>query len=271
MFNAESIIDCGVDWITTTTQEPERARLLLVQADRMISEERRRGFFVKGWGMAGYSGFCCGRVQAGERVDGAIVRLSSDVAASNWWEVFQTTGRASRVDIQVTCRTVNEPSLEVLGLSSQVHHHYCGRQDGPKLSLWTDNNDGATLYVGSRTSDFFFRAYNKESESSLAEYERCVRLELEVKHRQSTSLINWLLDQQSVNEGIRDRIALYLESHGILHNLMTRASGLACQSQPLATDCSKALVWLESQVKPTVEKLKALGMDHKVRECLGLL
>lgn len=270
MFTPEKIIDCGVDYLTTTTTEPERARLLLVQADSLISQERRRGFFVKGWSMSGYSGYACGRVQAGERPDGAIVRLSSDMAESHWWQLFQTTGRASRIDIQVTCRMNDNPALNVLRLSEDAHRYYCGRKDGPRLTLWTDNNDGATLYVGSRSSDYYFRAYNKESESSLEEYERCVRLELEVKHRASVPLINWLSDGESVHDRIKDRIAGYMDQHGILHNLADCSSGFACESQSRAPDCLKSLAWLRTQVKPTVQRLLECNMENAVRDALGL-
>jgi len=243
----------------------------MVQADRMISEERRRGFYVKGWGMSGYSGFCCGRVQMGERPDGVIVRLSSDLAASNWWEVFQTTGRASRLDIQATYAMDQDPTLEVLALAEQFHQAYAGRRDGPKLTLWTDNNDGATLYVGSRQSDVFFRGYNKAAESSLEEFESCVRLELEIKHGPCVPLINWLLAQENVHQGIQHKLALYMDQHRILHNLTLCSSGFACESQSRVPDCAKSLAWLRNQVKPTVERLLELNMDHQVRECLGLL
>jgi len=270
LFTPEKIIDCGVDYLTTTTTEPERARLLLVQADSLISQERRRGFFVKGWSMSGYSGFSCGRVQAGERHDGAIVRLSSEMADTHWWQLFQTTGRASRIDIQVTCRMSDNPTQNILRLSEDAHRFYCGRRDGPKLTLWTDNNDGATLYVGSRSSDYYFRAYNKESESSLEEYERCVRLELEVKHRASVPLINWLSDGESVHNRIKDRIAGYMDQHGILHNLADCSSGFACESQSRAPDCLKSLEWLRTQVKPTVQRLLECNMENAVRDALGL-
>lgn len=270
MFTPEKIIDSGVDYLTTTSTEPEKARLLLVQADKLISQERRRGFFVKGWSMSGYSGYACGRVQAGERVDGAIVRLSSGMADSHWWELFQTTGRASRIDIQVTCRMKEDPTLNVLRLSEDAHRYYCGRRDGPKLTLWTDNNDGATFYIGARSSDWFFRAYNKESESALTEYERCVRLELEVKHRATLPLINWLCAGESFHGRIKDRIGGYLDQHGILHDLADCSSGFACESQSRATDCLKSLEWLRSQVKPTVQKLLDANMKNAVLDALGL-
>lgn len=270
MFTPEKIVSCGVDYLTTTTTVPETARLLLVQADSLLSQERRRGFFVKGWSMSGYSGFACGRVQFGERPDGAIVRLSSDMADSHWWQLFQTTQRASRIDIQITCQMSDGPTANILRLSEDVHRYYCGRRDGPKLTLWTDNNDGATLYVGTRSSDWFFRAYNKESESALVEYERCVRLELEVKHRASVPLINWLISGDCVQERIKGRIVDYLSLHGILSSFADCPSRFVNESQPSATDCSKSLSWLRSQVRPTVQKLIDLNMEKAVRDALGL-
>lgn len=271
VFEPERIVDCGVDWITTTTQEPNQAKLLLLKADVLIQQETRRGFYQKGWSMSGYHGYCCGRVQAGERPDGAIVRLSSDLAASEWWEVYQITGKASRVDIQATCRMSEDPTFEILKLSADTHRFYAGRRDGPKLSLWTDNNDGATLYIGSRASDYYFRAYNKESESALEEYESCVRLELEIKHRQSDEVIAWLLDQESVNQGIQAKLSTYMDQHGILHKLANCSRGMASHSQSNKPDCLKSLAWLRNQVQPTVQKLREMGLDHQVRESLGLL
>ena len=264
------IVDVGFDWFTTTSTEKQVSKLLTLKADVLLQQEERRGFNVRAWSMKGYSGFRCGRVEWGVRNDQCIVRLSSDMAAEHWYDVWQITRRCTRVDLQVTVRMSSDPVQTLLQMASEVQVFYRGRSDGPKVVQWFDDNDGATLYLGSRKSDLYFRAYNKAAESGIEEFDKCVRLELEVKKRLTESVLARVMSESLIRDGIILEVHSYLIGHGIPSKLSSDLPHSWNEWSRLVPDCFKSLAWLETQCKPTVQRLCDRGMVHEVVESLGL-
>jgi len=264
------IVDVGIDYFTTAATDAPTATLLLLQADSIMQRERRLGMFVEPWTMKGYSGWKCGRLQFGERADGAIVRLSSGLADSDWWSIYQTTGRCSRIDLQVTLLCDGPVTAEVFAIAAQAKRFFENRTDGPRITLWSDNAHGATVYLGKRSSSLYFRAYNKGAQSELPEFENCLRLELEIKKRMCLSAITSLLQSETIQSGILGVLRGYLEARGISPNFHTGPLHLRSKCSLPVTDCLNSLRWLRSSVKPLVQRLIEEGLEFDVRECLGL-
>jgi len=265
-----TIIDCGVDWFTTTALDDATSTLLLLKADNIRYHEESLGFHIKPWRMAGYSGWRCGRLEFGERADGAIVRVSSALAALEWWGLYQITGRCSRIDLQATLRCENAPEAEVLTAWSRATAGYEGRKDGPKITMWSDNNQGATLYLGKRSSELYFRAYNKFAQSGDEYYENCVRVELEIKGDLTKSAIANLLTGSTVQEQLLSQLANYMDNHLIPTKCVLTNLRSYYERPKIVNDDTQLLRWIEKQVKPTVQKLLERGLDNEVMDVLGL-
>jgi len=265
------LIDCGIDWFTTTAVDSPTTTLLMLAAEQIASRESRKGNFMKGWKLAGYSGWRVGRLEYGWREDGGIVRLKSDLAASEWWTLFQITGRCSRIDLQATFRCRGFPVLAIMEMGASAAKFWKNREDGPKRTMWRDNEGGATLYLGSRQSELFFRAYNKEAQSGLEHFKGCVRLELEVKGRITVSVINRLLHHDTVQLGVLRCLGRFAAERGITTNLSTEFPGSFYEPSTQEADAVKSLMWLAAQVKPTVCALIELGLESEVKNALGLL
>jgi DNA relaxase NicK len=267
---ASVLVDCGIDWFTTTALDPPTSKLLTLKAEGMMLSESAKGFYIKPWSMKGYSGWRCGRVEWGERQDGVVARLSGGLAASDWWTLWQITERCSRIDLQATFRLVHKPFAEIQHMRRVAQNFYDGRSDGPKITFWSDNKKGACLYFGSRASSLYFRAYNKEAESGRKEFEGCVRLELEVKNRLTYPTVQRLLAAETTQHGILSELATYMDRHGLSPNFGTVDLHSRSECSIIQPDCQKSLDWLSSAVKPTVQRLVAMGLTEEVFEAIGL-
>lgn len=264
------IVDVGVDWFTTTAVCAKDATLLLLKGELYTFREAQLGFYRKGWKMSGYSGWRCGRCEYGSREDGAIIRLSSALAASEWWDVYQVTERCSRIDLQVTLKCDEDPTSEILAMRAMTGKFYENRGDGPKITMWLDSENGATIYLGSRRSDLYFRAYNKAAQSKLPEYEGCLRLELEVKNHLALHVIGLMLAAETVQQGILSVIDSYCGNRGIVTNFSSTVLGSLSEPSTIYPDALRSLEFLRRQVAPTVQRLIGLGLTGEVHESLGL-
>lgn len=264
-----AIKDVGIDYFTGTALAGKEAVEYLIKADTVLSQERRRGFFLEPWRMSGYEGWKCGRLQMGQRPDGAIVRLSSSLAEGHWWDFWQVSGRCSRIDLQITVDAGPKVTQTILNLRKRVSRHYSKRHDGPTVTVWSNSEGGCTVYLGKRASALYFRCYDKGAESGLKELAGHMRLELEVKNRLTQPTIAQLLRAETVHSGIAGIIGGYLRSRGVSTNLPY----MDCRwykRPPLTTDCLKSLLWLETSVRPTVQRLISFGLIAEVRESLNL-
>jgi DNA relaxase NicK len=269
-YDNSTLVDCGFDYFTTTATDNPTAKLLLMQAEGILLREEHRGFYTQPWRMKGYSGWRCGRLEFGWREDGAIVRCSSSLAADEWWGLYQTTERCSRIDLQATLKLPISPYLAVFDIHGGVRRFYNKTENGPKVTIWCDNRQGATMYLGCRQSDLYFRVYNKEAESNLEAYKGCIRLELEIKGRMAKRSIIYALGRPTVQAGILSQLAQYLSNRGISTNFPMTVPCSFYEHSTIATDELKSLTWLSDGVKPTVERLVERGRLVAVLEHLGL-
>jgi hypothetical protein len=269
-YDNSTLVDCGFDYFTTTATDNPTAKLLLMQAEGILLREEHRGFYTHPWRMKGYSGWRCGRLEFGWREDGAIVRCSSSLAADEWWGLYQTTERCSRIDLQATVKVPIHPKLPIFHMHDSASAFFIDLESGPKITLWSDNHDGCTMYLGCRQSDLYFRAYNKEAESRLEAYRGCVRLELEIKGRMAKRSIIYALAQPTVQAGILSQLSQYLSNRGISTNFPMTVPCSFYEQSTIATDEVKSLTWLSDGVQPTVARLCERGRMVQVLEHLGL-
>lgn len=212
----EGIVSAGVDWITVTGKHSDSRLQLGVLARREARKLSESGNVVLPWGWSGYEGFKTRGLQWGEREDSTCVRLSSDCAREFWWDVYQVSEKVTRVDWQVTYRFESNPKKRVLDHAKQARKFWATRRDGPTITVVADSNDGATLYLGRRSSRVYLRCYNKEAESKEARFQNCVRYEVELKDVAARHMMSGLTDGRMVQATIISQVHTMFAERGCL-------------------------------------------------------
>lgn len=269
--HTRKVVSVGVDYITLTAADPQRAFVLSRQAHVLLQEEIAKGNMQRPWGMSGYQGWRVGPVQWGERPDGVIARLSSTAAAENWWDLYQTADNCSRVDLQVTVHSTNSPTKEVMNEYRAVRKYWAGRRDGPTVTIWRSGDEGTTLYLGKRSSRLMVRIYDKQAESGHPEWANCVRYEVEFKACAAKSTIESIVGQGLVHDRILQGVIAIVRDRGGLLPVKPNGRAFPVMNAPrMATDCDSRLKWLRVQVRPSCKMLIAYGLENELFEALGL-
>lgn len=264
------ITEAGVDWLTVTAQGADARLGLGVCARRRARSISDEGNQILPWTFSGYQGFRTKGLQWGERYDSTIVRLTSDEARWQWWDFYQLAENVTRVDWQVTHRTDKHPYKRILDHHKEVKRFWRGRRDGPTLTLITDDREGATLYIGKRSSRIMLRAYNKHAQSMDQRYEGCVRYEVEMKERVGVSMMAKLDSGVDVLPGLISSVHEMFSVRGVSPPFTTESSPFACEWHQSATDVAKKRSWLRNQVRPTVSFLIDYVGMAAICEDLGL-
>lgn len=268
--NAVELISAGVDWLTSTTDEPKAARRLWTKATFWLNQEASRGNDVRTWTMSGYKGHASGSVQMGERPDGLIVRLGGHMAHDYWREVFELTQRASRIDTQYTIRFDVDPAVVIKKLHGQCQRWSKRRKAPRSFSCYTSSDGSSTLYLGSRESETFGRIYDKWRESKQESNRNAVRFETEWKGTKAKLVATHLASSENVAASCASLTAGVVQDSGGSSWVSTEAHHTLCVPT-LTSDAERRLQWLRSQVRPVVARLLEVGLRDEVLESLSLL
>lgn len=276
--SSEQVVRCGVDYLTTTW--PSEMRDTILGSKRQVMDWAREnatvngaGNWVKKWAWQGYEGARCGPVMVGQRLDGCILRLEG-IAAHAWLDAGLTAGHnISRIDIAATVWGVLNQSEVITRHNVEAVEHKKTLQSRPyKVRHIVGNGDGDTLYCGTRESMYFLRVYDKErAPNTTPEYKGALRYEAECKEE---------LARQAY-EGVTRGGYSVANCRAVLGGLLARRGisplSIGCvQSEnlpPIAvrgTDVERSLLWLASQVKPTLQNLMRMGYEEEALKALGL-
>lgn len=268
--NAVELVSSGVDWITSTTDQPSSAKRLWTKATFWLNQEAARGNDVRGWSMSGFKGNAAGSVQMGQRGGEVIVRLGSHLAHDHWRDVFALTQRCSRIDTQYTIRFDCDPAVVIRKLHGQVQR-WSKRGKAPRsFSCYIASDGSSTLYLGSRESETFGRIYDKQRESKLESLLNTVRFEAEFKGARAKVVASHLEKSGDVASECASLTAGVVQTSGGSSYLGTGAPHTLCVPQR-PSDVDRRLQWLRSQVQPVVARLLELGLRDEVLESLSLL
>lgn len=264
------LVDVGVDWITATSPKTNQTAGLWTRALFWLSQEEKRGMDQRAWTFSGYRGLAAGSVQFGDRDDGVCFRLGSHMAKKNWRTVFETCRRASRIDLQYTLRFECDPAQIIARHYRQAKREKKRCPGGPSFSMFSPSDTSSTLYLGSRSSDVFMRIYDKWRESKSDAWSKCVRFEMELKNNPATSFAHSLLTEGSDGGPIIAEISRLLEGRG--QTPWITETRRASFDAPLpASDDSRSLTWLATQVAPVLERLFEKGKGEEALRALKLL
>jgi len=267
--NFVEVVDCGVDWITCTCSDSLFAQRLVDRAALWIQDEKHQGNEQLVWSQYGYEGFTCGQVTVGQRHDGVIVRLSGLAAWSHWRQAAELATNVSRIDVQITIRYKRDAA-------KQISNHYKTAMRSKKrgdikraVSLYRSDDGSATLYLGKRSSDKFCRIYEKGIESKLDHYHESVRYEVEFKNKVAMECALYLRNAKDEYRACQSIVAGYLDDCRISSPGLGDFPLTLIRAPTERGTTQISLQWLESQVRPVVERMLECGKHSEVVEALG--
>ena len=223
--------------------------------------------------MSGFSGWRAGEVQFGKREDEVIVRLSGQLAHTNWRKFYALANNTSRLDLEVTTRTISAAHTRIVRHLKQAKRWAAKRKKPPFVGRYSANDGAETVYLNRRVSDAFGRVYDKGRESKLAMYDNCVRYEVEFKGRRAGEVAAQLYLQESESAEVCGRVARFVTDRGLLLPTDFKV-GVHSGLHRSASDCDRKLAWMLMSVRPSVialirnnrldEVLKALSLEEIV-------
>jgi DNA relaxase NicK len=272
-----TVLEAQVDWLTCSTHRERAATLFTERTRLLIARERRAGNKTAPFRLGQYLGERCGRVRYGEHDHSAIVALSGDVAALHHDWFAQKADTITRVDLAVTVRTLEyDPGVAERAYTAAVAH----RRDYPRAATPTliqNGNGGSTLYLGKRTSDRFFRIYDKQEEEranddaeGLERYWNAWRYELESHDgaAKATSATLMLAKDRSV--WAADYLARYCSDHGIAPTWPTGSAPTLPSGFRRRSDRESRLDWLTRTVAPTIRWLRENTTEDELMQRIGM-
>lgn len=278
MDHTAAVIESQVDWLTVSAHGSNAAQNMLDLARGLAENERQRGNRRRSWQLMGYQGHHVGAVEYGQRdANSTVLRLIGDAASQYYDVAMSVADTVTRLDIAATAR-LSPPDPQVgrnaYALAEMYHKEH---PKAARPSFVGDSDGGFTCYIGKRTSDTFFRIYNKEAEARAQDddagvdrYRSCWRFELEAKATVAARLAQVVADREDRAGYIRDYIVSFLEAHGVVPPFLV---GQPVALQPgfrRRADAESRLRHLSRNVKPTIDWLRDNGKLDAARRALGL-
>lgn len=266
--------DARVDWLTITANTEGSRKAIFKRWQFALGAMQMLGEEVREWGMRGYKGLQIGSIRWGSRRDDDILILSGQDAYALWKVFLPWATNCSRVDLAVTVETsVAWPNL----LQTYADWIYdSGSKMQKRMTLLRRvDGIGQTLYVNKRSSDQLGRVYDKGAQLGLDDYvHRLWRYEVEYRRERANVVVRGLKRLGSdFPNGIYQNVYQWFNSRDIppVFDQMYR-DGWQIRADVAATitSTSTSLNWLSSQVRPTVARLRAAGLEEQVLDALGL-
>jgi hypothetical protein len=264
------ILESRIDYATITAKEGKRADILEARGRYWAATEATNGYTVTPWAWKGYLGETTNGVTWGRRTDDVIIRLSGKAAERYAPTAITYCDNVSRLDVQVTLQdqgmTVNwaERVYDIANTDSRV----VGKQT--KTSLIANKPSGATCYIGSRSSERYYRCYDKHAESDGTYPPGTWRYEVEYKAARALAVARRLQDQgftpRSSAEVVQQAFANYgFNVPALLPETSWRDAGIKYQT----TD-ERRLLYLSTSIAPMIDRLRETYALTTIQSALGL-
>jgi hypothetical protein len=272
-----SVIESRADALTCAFHSPESADRARRRADVWADAERSDGNKVSNFRTHGYDCWQVGRVACGSRPDGVLVKLTDDLAETHLEELVTTASTVSRVDFCVTARC--SPRLKEVALLhyAEAVNHYESNPMSAEPSHQERATGGETCYLGRRTSDWYFRCYDKERESidlddepKALHYAGCWRYELEVKGPNALIQARHYAAVADTRTWVQSMVWDYATRHGLAPVFGPAGEVEVPKSWRRRSDRDSKLAWLGRSVRPTVRWLLTNTDRDAIMAILGL-
>jgi DNA relaxase NicK len=212
----------------------------------------------------GYHGKSISGIRYGLRRDEAICILSGAVAGEVWRLIAPARSRCTRIDLAVTVELAKAD--QYVASRAYAQSLELGQATASHI---VNSAGGATTYVGSRTSRFFGRLYDKGAELGEQPYTSW-RYEVECKKPASEAIVSALLDQKAPGKWISSYVFDWFSTRGIQPIFHAANAHDAIEISASISSVDKTFQWLTTQVRPTIGRLIIGGYEDEVREALQL-
>lgn len=272
-----SVIESQADALTCSFHTPETAKQAERCADIWGERERGEGAQLQRFKTHGYDMWLAGRVACGRRADGVLLKLSGQFAEMYLEHLVSFASNVSRVDFALTARSC--PRRLDLGT---IHYlealaFFADNPSSAEPSHKEDGNGGDTCYLGKRTSDWYFRCYNKEAECISQNDERgalryagCWRYEVEVKGPNSFIQAKHYAGLRDTAAWVQSMLHTYCAKHGLVPVFPSAGEQDLIPGFRRRSDRESKLRWLAKSVRPTLEWLSSNTDRATIMATLGL-
>ena len=263
-------LSVSVDYFTCTAKTGTRSLSMFYRMLGEIEKKQAAGQERRKWAANGYQGYSCDGVSIGRRVDGSIVRLSGFDAEYYWRSCHAQSDNASRIDLSVTAVS-DHPEFPVAWAARGDFLRW--RENGNraiKYHYHDTGTDGNSLEVGSRSSDFFGRIYDKYRESAFAWPVGSWRWELELKNEQARQFAEELFARDDRRSHIVGQTMAFFSQRGIQVPFASAANQWRYKADRDEGRLARKLAWLREQVAPTCRELAEFVGEDEVLTTLGL-
>jgi len=265
----------GIDYLTVTTKPGPAMHQARQFAFAIASDEISAGMFGRPWSSSGYDGLSVGHLTYGERYDGSIIRLGSELAHRQWTNCKSFADNVTRIDLQATFRVTDRPLNVIQRHYKELQRFTRQRTKGPAVSMLLGHDGSRTVYSGRRASNIYGRVYDKALESKMDQWSNCVRYEVELKGNRARSVFHQLTPgEAAIAEASLASLEFFAGRGAVVSPLLksipssTTVVDLKCFDR--VTDISRSLAWLRNQVRPSVIALADRGLLQSVIESLSM-
>jgi DNA relaxase NicK len=272
------VIESQVDWLTVSAHGEKSADRLLDLGHSLAEVERELGNKRKPWRTMGYDGTHVGRVEFGQRDSAStILRLIGQLAEDQLGVALSVSDQATRIDLAATWRAT--PADPYIGPNaySLATMRYEANKRRALPSQTSDGAKGYTMKLGVRTSDNYFRLYNKETECialgdkpGAARYKDCWRFELEMKGGNVRKVAETAFDLEDRAAYVQSYLHQYCEAHGLQPPFDDDGGRVLLPGFRRRSDADSRLAHLEKNVRPTIDWLRDQGRLEAALDALGL-
>lgn len=273
--NGVAKISGGLDWLTLTTEKEAIGLQWASTWLRLEAGERSTSKFYGFEGHRSREGCFYGRRPKDGRY---ILILVGSHAQSQYPQVLPIAGNVTRVDLatdlwmSVPTTHIHDQATKLLDPDFKTRAkvvYIQGLQGKAERPL-----AGNTLYIGSRQSTQFGRLYDKGLHLGVAEPGKWLRYEVEFKAAAAKQALEAIERAGLEKAGLFVQRACYdwFKTRGVVPNY---EPGEDCEQFKVRsfirqTTNDKKLVWLKTQVQPTIQYLLLEGLDTEVTSALGM-
>lgn len=264
-----SDLSAGIDWLTTTYRDDRTIKEVGEWAgnyERVMMQAGEESYDMNSYGYQGWR--CCG-MGFGIREDGAILSLAGSLAAEKFSQVKTFGGKCTRIDLQVTASLMNPET----GLARRHYNRLMATQEPlPQkvITLLESKKGGQTLYLGARSSEQMGRIYDKSSQERLGEPGSRWRFEVEYKGARAPQVWAHLTHEPTRATIIGSTVWEWFNSRGVSPVWDKTDKEVVLEVPRRASSVDRQLLWLATQVAPTVARLVAAGRQSDVLRSLGM-
>jgi len=264
------VLEARCDYLTATVGQGYKAAILASRCAEWQSARAKEGYPIKAFRYSGYLGESTDGITWGSREDGSLVRLSGEMAHRHHQTALTFVSNVSRIDLEVTLLS----SVADANFAEQCH--YAARADQrvkagmTRTSIIRSTPRGATCYIGSRSSDRYFRVYDKTAESEGAYPNWSWRFEVEYKKDRAWRVAQEILKGHGRPETIRGIVEQAFLDYGYHLPCLALPPSWRDKGVRHETNDERRLAWLQKSIRPMIENLSEGVPLGTVLEALGL-